>query len=218
MFLELRECKARSNSVSEGSKYLLTPTSYFIDMKGLIKMRKLMLVLMCATTMTSMAACGAKEPVTPEVTKAVTETKTAEEQETVSETVGMPNPWTDCKNLNEAEDNVGFSITVPEKIDGYTRTMIQTLDKEVIQVFYEKDDQSDSTILIRKGIGSDDISGDYNTYNEKTQLDINKHQIMEQGNDGKVMLATWTDAGYTYSVSTPGLSESEMENIIQQIE
>ena len=51
-------------------------------------MRKLMLVLMCATTMTSMAACGAKEPVTPEVTKAVTETKTAEEQETVSETVG----------------------------------------------------------------------------------------------------------------------------------
>ena len=96
--------------------------------------------------------------------------------------------------------------------------MIQTLDKEVIQVFYEKDDQSDSTILIRKGIGSDDVSGDYNTYNEKTQLDINKNQIMEQGNDGKVMLATWTDAGYTYSVSTPGLSESEMENIIQQIE
>ena len=94
----------------------------------------------------------------------------------------------------------------------------KTLDKEVIQVFYEKDDQSDSTILIRKGIGSDDISGDYNTYNEKTQLDINKNQIMEQGNDGKVMLATWTDAGYTYSVSTPGLSESEMENIIQQIE
>ena len=65
-----------------------------------------MLVLMCATTMTSMAACGAKEPVTPEVTKEVTETKTAEEQETVSETVGMPNPWTDCKNLNEAEDKM----------------------------------------------------------------------------------------------------------------
>ena len=29
MFLELRECKARSNSVSEGSKYLLTPTSSY---------------------------------------------------------------------------------------------------------------------------------------------------------------------------------------------
>ena len=106
MFLELRECKARSNSVSEGSKYLLTPTSYFIDTKGLIKMRKLMLVLMCATTMTSMAACGAKEPVTPEVTKAVTETKTAEEQETVSETVGMDFQyhlyayWCNCRNYS----------------------------------------------------------------------------------------------------------------------
>ena len=85
-----------------------------------------------------MAACGAKEPVTPEVTKAVTETKTAEEQETVSETVGMPNPWTDCKNLNEAEDNVGFSITVPEKIDGYftKKTISQIalflLEKELV--------------------------------------------------------------------------------------
>ena len=34
MFLELRECKARSNSVSEGSKYLLTPTSYDVSVKS----------------------------------------------------------------------------------------------------------------------------------------------------------------------------------------
>ena len=40
---------------------------------------------------------------------------------------------------------------------------------------------------------------------------------MEQGNDGKVMLATWTDAGYTYSVSTPEISAGEMETIIRQI-
>lgn len=167
--------------------------------------------------MTSMAACGAKEPVRAEVTKAVTETQMAEEQEAVSETVGMPNPWTDHKTLKEAEDTAGFSITVPEYITGYTQTMIQTLDKEVIQVFYQKDDQSEEEILVRKGVGSEDISGDYNIYSEKTQLDINENQIMEQGKDGKVMLATWTDAGYTYSVSTPGISESEMENIIQQI-
>ena len=38
-------------------------------------MKKLMLILMCAATITSVAACGVKEPVTPEVTKAVTETK-----------------------------------------------------------------------------------------------------------------------------------------------
>ena len=186
-------------------------------MKGLIKMKKLMLILMCAATITFVAAYGVKEPVTPEVTKAVTETKTAEEQETVGETVGMPNPWTDCKSLQDAEDNTGFSITVPENINGYTQTMIQTLDKEVIQAFYEKNDNSDETILIRKGIGSDDISGDYNKYNEKNQLDINNYQVTEQGNDGKVMLATWTDAGYTYSVSTSEISAGEMETIIQQI-
>lgn len=180
-------------------------------------MRKLILVLMCAATMTSMTACGAKEPVNAGVTKTVTETKTAEEQETVDETVGMPNPWTDHKTLEEAQENAGFSITVPEKIDGYTQTMIQTLDKGIIQVFYQNDGQSDAEILVRKGVGSDDISGDYNKYDKKTQLDIAGYQVTEQGNDGKVMLATWTNAGYTYSVSTPGISESEMENIIQQI-
>lgn len=179
-------------------------------------MRKIMLVLVCAA-MTSITACGAKEPVTTEVTKIVKETKIAEEQEMVDETVGMPNPWTDHKTLEEAQDSVGFSITVPEKMDSYTQTMIQTLDKEIIQVFYQKEGQSDSEILVRKGIGSDNISGDYNTYDEKVQRDINKYDVTEQGNDGKVMLATWTDAGYTYSVSTPGISESEMENIIQQI-
>ena len=35
MFLELRECKARSNSVSKGSKYLLTPTSYDVSVKSI---------------------------------------------------------------------------------------------------------------------------------------------------------------------------------------
>ncbi len=180
-------------------------------------MRKLMFVLMCAATMTSMTACGAKEPATTEIAKAATETKTVEEQEPVGEIVGMANPWEDQKTLKEAQDNAGFSITVPETIDGYMQTMIQTLDKEIIQVFYQEDGQSDKEILVRKGVGSDDISGDYNKYDEKTQLDIAGYQVTEQGNDGKVMLATWTDAGYTYSVSTPGLSESEMENIIQQI-
>ena len=33
MFLELRECKARSNSVSEGSKYLLTLVSSYLIVK-----------------------------------------------------------------------------------------------------------------------------------------------------------------------------------------
>ena len=37
MFLELRECKARSNSVSEGSKNLLTPTSSLYNKFGTVK-------------------------------------------------------------------------------------------------------------------------------------------------------------------------------------
>lgn len=184
-------------------------------------MKKMMLVLMCAATITSaasMTACSAKTPVTAKVTGAVTESATTESQEMINQTVGMPNPWTDCQTLREAEEKTGFSIAVPDQIDGYTQTTIQTLGKKIIQVFYENNAQpDDEQILIRKGSGSDDISGNFNSYDEKIQVNINNYQVTEQGNDGKIMLATWTDAGYTYSVSTPGLSKDEIENIILNI-
>ena len=38
MFLELRECKARSNSVLKGSKYLLTPTSSYDTTRGFLSL------------------------------------------------------------------------------------------------------------------------------------------------------------------------------------
>lgn len=179
-------------------------------------MKKRVLILMCAATMISMAACGAKETVTTEATKAVVET-TLPESESVEEIAGMPNPWTDCKTLDEAKDNTGFSIEIPGQIKGYTQTLIQTLEKQTIQVFYEKGGQTDQEILIRKGIGTEDISGDYNTYDEEKQTDIAGYQVQEKGDNGKIMLATWTNDGYTYSVSAPGISENEMEIIIQQI-
>lgn len=183
-------------------------------------MKKLVLTVLCAATMTSMAACGAKEPVTAETVKTETRiTAVAATPESIEpeEPIGMPNPWTDYKTLKEAEDAAGYSFSVPESIGEYKQTIIQAMGQEIIQVFFETGEQSDAVILIRKGTGSDDISGDFNTYKETEQVDINGYQVTEQGNDGQVMLATWTDAGYTYSVSTPGLSESEMESIIKQV-
>lgn len=171
-----------------------------------------MLTLTGAAMVFAMTGCGAKENA-EEPTTSVTEETAAE---TDTETTQIPNPWTDCESLDKAEANTGFSMEVPDAIGEYTKTLIQTLDQEIIQVFYEKDG-SDDNILIRKGTGADDISGDYNEYTETKEVQIDDVQVTEKGNDGTVSLATWTTEDYTCSVSVPGMSEEEIATIIEQV-
>ena len=177
-----------------------------------MKKRIVMLTLTGAAMVFALTGCGAKENVA-EPTNSVTEETVAE---TDIEAAQIPNPWTDCESMEEAEEKARFSMEVPDAIGEYTKTLVQTLDQEIIQVFYEKDG-SDDNILIRKGTGSDDISGDYNEYVETKEVQIGDLQITEKGNDGTISLATWTAEDYTYSVSVPGMTEKEIATIIEQV-
>lgn len=173
-----------------------------------MKKRIVMLTLTGAAMAFALTGCGAKE--TP------TESTTSATEEGDTDTTQMPNPWTDCETLEEAETNAGFSMQAPNTIGEYSATIIQNLDQEIIQVYYEKDG-SDTVILIRKGTGSDDISGDYNEYTEIKDVQLGDVQATEKGNDGTVRLATWTADEYSYSVSVPGMTEKEIATIIEQV-
>lgn len=179
-----------------------------------MKKRIVMLTLTGATMVFTLTGCRAKENTT-EPTTSVTE-KTAVETDTETETTQIPNPWTDCGTLEEAEEKAGFSLEVPETIGEYSKTLIQNMDQEIIQVFYEKDG-SDDGILIRKGTGSDDISGDYNEYTETKETQIGDVQVAEKGNDGTISLAIWMTDECSYSVSVPGMSEDEIAVIVEQV-
>ena len=52
----------------------------------------------------------------------------------------------------------------------------------------------------RKGLGGDDISGDYNTYDVTEEQTIDGHTVLCKGNDGLIYTATWTDGTYSYAV------------------
>lgn len=90
--------------------------------------------------------------------------------------------------MEKVEQNAGFSIDIPDIIGEYSMSIIQDLNNEIIQVFYK---DKDAEILIRKGTGTDDISGDYNAYNE-----IDDKVVTEKGNDGVIYLVN----NYFYSV------------------
>lgn len=140
-----------------------------------------------------------------------------ETEQIPEESVGMPNPFTDNVTLEEAEKNAGFSIQVPDKIGEFPATAFRNLDQDMLEVIYDNGDQE--VARIRKGTGLEDISGDYTKYSEIKQEKISDQDVTLKGNDGKVVLAIWSDGAYSYSVSLgeQGVSLDEMTALVEAV-
>lgn len=173
-------------------------------------MKKLIAITMCIMTL-SLTACGnttsAKE--NPQ--------KQTKSEVSAQETVQIPNPFVDCKTIEEAEEIAGFKAPVPERMpDGYTQAAIRAVEQYLIELIYENGEKS---IRIRKGKGSGDISGDYNTYKENNTGTIGKYQVSTKGDDQKVSVAVWEDGEYSFAVlADPAVSSSEVSDIISSIQ
>ena len=90
---------------------------------------------------------------------------------------------TDYGSLAEAESAAGFEVMVPEKISG---------NEVILQVYYGDD------VIVRKGAGSEDISGDYNSYSWE---EIVSGVRFAGADEQSVSLVTWTSDSYSYSIS-----------------
>lgn len=137
------------------------------------------------------------------------------------EKVGLPNPWSDVKDLKEAEKKTGIKLTAPKKIKGFDEISYQVLLKKdkIVQIDYRKDDNN--SVAIRKGISKKDISGDYNDYKNTKKVTVKGNKIKLQGNGKTYSLATWTKGKYSFSVGIyndgEGMSLKEIKNIIGQV-
>ncbi len=174
-----------------------------------MKAKKIFTLLFCTLFLFSslLTACGTDSSIGADPSSA---------QSTSDSSTQIPNPWETCSSLDEAQQLAGFSIQVPESIDGYPTKSIQVLDTSMIQVLYEN--EHDQQILIRKGTGSDDISGDFNNYSETEQITVNEHDVTFRGEDGKIMVAIWSDGSYSYAIDTSGLTSETMTALIAQIQ
>lgn len=137
------------------------------------------------------------------------------------EKVGLPNPWSDVKDLKEAEKKTGIKLTAPKKIKGFDEISYQVLLKKdkIVQIDYRKDDNN--SVAIRKGISKKDISGDYNEYKNTKKVTVKGNKVKLQGNGKTYSLATWTKGKYSFSVGIyndgKGMSLKEIKNIIGQV-
>lgn len=155
-------------------------------------------------------------------------TLSSDTTESTEDLVEIPNPFIDCDSLEDAQRIAGFEIRIPDSIESYSDRFIQAVDQYLIQVFYYapseiSDDTGNTTssdqILLRKALGTDDISGDYNTYSEEQSLSINNTEVTFKGNDGRLYVITWTDGTYAYAIdSSAGLDIETANTLVTQFQ
>lgn len=120
--------------------------------------------------------------------------------------VQVSNPFQSCDTLDAAEKMAGFDLTLPQIADN-----LEAIENEMIQAFYGEDG---SDMLIRKALGNEDISGDYNEYAQIKTVD----EVTLKGADGQFSLALWTDSEYTYSISVKNaLSQTDMMALVGSV-
>lgn len=161
-------------------------------------MKKLLAILMSAAIALSIAACGAEKPIGGDPAD--------------KSNVEILSPFADCETLEEAQEKAGFDMTLPETIDGYDSRKISVIEDELISVIFINGE--DGQICFRKGIGEQDVSGNFTECAESEQVDMSGTTVTLKGGDGKVNLAVWTKDGYAYSISsTDGLNKVTMTDL-----
>ena len=149
-------------------------------------MKKLLLLSMLCL---AIIACGKKE----EVAQATEVSQPAD--------VGVPNPFEIVDTLDEAAKIAGFSLEAPTEYADYKSIVIQAIADDMIEVIYFDAEKTHEGLRIRKAVGTDDISGDYNEYKEENVVKVGELEVTEKGNDGNISVASWTDGTHSYSIN-----------------
>ncbi len=151
-------------------------------------------------------------PILPNVYRVV-----KEEQEPAEPLVGMANPWTDHKTLDEAENAVGYNFALP-KTPGYKVSVWRTLGDNMLEAIFT-DANGEEAYRIRKGRGQEDVSGDYNTYPIVNDLNIDGIDIdMREDEDGVHRIIFHSNEfAYSFTSGTYVPAEEEAEAIVSEI-
>lgn len=107
----------------------------------------------------------------------------------------------DCASVQELESIVGFSVPELSKLPFEAENTAYTaIGEDLAQIIYYGND-GNAELILRKSPGTEDNSGDYNSYENETELEINGITVSLKGNSGLWNLACWYDGEYAYSLS-----------------
>lgn len=118
-----------------------------------------------------------------------------------------PSPFVDCDSMEDAAKLAGFDMNLPKTPD-----VVQAWDSYMIQALYGEDGND---MLIRKAVGSEDVSGDYNEYAQVEAVD----GVTLKGENDMFSLAIWEKDGYTYSISVgEALAQADLLALVAAVQ
>lgn len=119
----------------------------------------------------------------------------------------------EAASLQELSGVVGFEVTTDFSLPfAIEKTTYRSYWNEMAEIEYIGEKYS---ATYRQSPGTDDNSGDYNTYSDMTEKVVNGLNVMLKGTGGAYVLAVWTDGVYSYSLSiSPGVSVEDWCTIL----
>lgn len=126
-------------------------------------------------------------------------------------------PWQECASMAQAESLVGFSFAIDAAAlpEGYgpEAAYIQVIAGAMLEVDY--DGERGGSVYLRKAVGTDDVSGDYNSYDLTQTSRIAGQDVTLRGAEDAWYVATWPRDGYSFAiVSTSALTTSQVETLV----
>lgn len=197
-------------------------------------MKKTLLFILCCVLMFGFYSCGtSKIEENRDMQKIAAEKNIMPQQEenVLTDTgnnvgigggIQLPNPYFNFDTLEEAEEMAGFTITLPEKEDlpdWIIKTDYRATKSNLIEIIYPGDENYKREIRLRKAMSDmEDISGDYNSYEKESLIEINGKKITVRINNDKIYGAIWRNGDFAYSIGiSDGVSSENLEKLISII-
>ena len=155
-----------------------------------------------------------------------------ESAEVASESVGIPNPWTEDENAEAAAQAavVGY-FDLPENGTEYEGGRLDWMTFRHMDSLAEAEGNIGAAeIVVRKGLkqNSDDVSGDYTEYAHEWTQEVDYFTVKCYGQEeSKTMKAIWLSNNFSYSIiirgqgddaKTYGISDSDIDSLVRAIQ
>ena len=129
----------------------------------------------------------------------------------------LANPWQECASMAQAESLAGFSFAIGDSAlpEGYgpEAAYIQVIAGSMLEVDFTG--ERGGSVCLRKAVGTDDVSGDYNSYDLTQTSRVAGQDVTLRGAENAWYVATWARDGYSFAVvSTSALTTSQVEAFV----
>lgn len=125
-------------------------------------------------------------------------------------------PMMIMKNIDELKKKLPFELLVPTKLPtGYKIEEASILSGKLAQVIYSN---GSDTIGYRASKGTEDVSGDYSSYEASDALTVGDAKVTVKGGKSLIRLAIWNQNGCSYSLSfSAGVEKDAVVSIIKSM-